>query len=338
MAARPHALALAEIGDRAEVRAIWSPTSERRALVAAEFGFPEAGGPAVIAADPDIDAVLILTPPNARAELVRTFARSGKHILMEKPVERTTPAAETIVAECAAAGVTLGVVFQQRFRDGARMLSALLATGALGAVGAVRVSIPWWRPQSYYDEPGRGTLARDGGGVLLSQAIHALDLLISLAGPVAEVQALAATTRLHRMETEDFAAAALSFASGVPGSLVASTAAFPGASDEISLDCERASASLASGVLTIRWRDGRVERHGEETGTGGGADPMAFSHASHKALILDFIEAITSGRQPAITGREALRVHRLIDALLASSAAKRVVSVVEETNPEPSRA
>ena len=338
MASRPHALALSELGDIAQVHAAWSPTPSRREAFHAEFGFPIAAGPAAIAADPEIDAVLILTPPNARAELVRTFAHAGKHILMEKPVERTTRAAEAIVAECRAAGVTLGIVFQQRFRDGARALAAMMTTSALGRLGAIRVAIPWWRTQAYYDEPGRGTLARDGGGVLISQAIHVLDLLLSLAGPVAEVQAVAANTSLHRMETEDFVAAALRFANGAPGSLVATTAAFPGGADEISFHCERATARLEAGVLTVHWRDGRVERHGEETGTGGGADPMAFSHAWHKALIVDFIEAIKAGRQPAITGEEALRVHRLIDALLASSADGRSVPVAEETNLERSRA
>jgi predicted dehydrogenase len=334
MASRPHALALHDLRDVAEVRAIYSPTPSRREKYADAFGFPVALDIAAIAADPAVDAVLILTPPNARADLVRTFAHAGKHILMEKPVERTTAAAEAIVAECRAAGVTLGIVFQQRFRDGARRLGAMLAAGALGPIGAVRVATPWWRTQGYYDEPGRGTLARDGGGVLLSQAIHTLDLLLSLTGPVTEVQAIAATTRLHRMETEDFVAAGLRFANGAPGSLVATTAAFPGGTDEVCLDCENACAELRAGVLTVRWRDGREERHGEETGTGGGADPMAFSHAWHKALIFDFIEAIKTGRQPAITGHAALRVHRLIDALLASSAEGRAVQVVEETNPE----
>src|SRR5690606_22151086 len=157
-------------------------------------------------------------------------------ILMEKPIERTTEAAEAIVATCERQGVSLGIVFQHRFRAGSMRLRALVADGALGPIGCVRLAVPWWRPQTYYDEPGRGTLARDGGGGLISQAIHSIDLMLSLAGPVEEVQSVAGTTRLHRMETEDFVGAGLRFASGAFGSLIATTAAFPGEGEELVID------------------------------------------------------------------------------------------------------
>ena len=134
--------------------------------------------------------------------------RAGKQVLMEKPVERSVAAAERIVATCQTAGVKLGVIFQHRFRPASRQLAGLMADGALGALQAVHLSVPWWRPQAYYDEPGRGSFAQDGGGVLLTQAIHSLDLMLSLAGPVEAVSAIATTTGMHRMETEDFVGAA----------------------------------------------------------------------------------------------------------------------------------
>ena len=108
--------------------------------------------------------------------------------------------------------MTLGIVLQHRFRAVAERLADRLASGALGTIAAVHIAVPWWRPQGYYDEPGRGTYARDGGGVLISQAIHTLDLALSLAGPVDEVVAVAGTTALHRMEAEDFVAAGIRFA------------------------------------------------------------------------------------------------------------------------------
>ena len=178
---------------------------------------------------------MILTPPDTHLELVERFAGAGKHILLEKPLERSTERAAALVAVAESAGVRLGVVFQHRFREASQALRARLDQGVLGALAAVNVICPWWRPQSYYDEPGRGTLARDGGGVLITQAIHTLDLMLSLTGPVAEVAAVSGTTGLHRMETEDFAGAGLRFANGALGALIATTAAYPGFPERIEL-------------------------------------------------------------------------------------------------------
>jgi len=330
MAVAPHARSLRDLGDRVSVMGVFARNQDRRAAIATEFGFPAAESADAIIDDPNVAAVLLLTPPNARTELVERLAAAGKHILMEKPVERTTGAAEAIVETCERAGVTLGIVFQHRFRPNSRKLKALLANGALGSIAAVCLSVPWWRPQQgYYDQPGRGTLERDGGGVLISQAIHPLDLMLSLTAPVGEVQAVAGTTRIHRMETEDFVGAGLRFADGAPGSLSATTAAYPGASEQLALECERGGAVLQAGDLAVHWHDGRSERFTEDSGFGGGADPMAFPHDWHLALITDFLDAIEAGRSPTVTGREALKVHRLIDALLASSREGRAVAVAQ---------
>ena len=329
MGAKPHALALRDLAAEGvvRVRGVHARSAETRAAFAAAHGFPEAADLEALAADPSVHAALIVTPPNARAEIVAAFAGAGKHILSEKPLERTVDAARGIVETCEAAGVTLGVVFQHRFRKASEALAARLADGAFGPVHMVGVAVPWWREQAYYDAPGRGTYARDGGGVLISQAIHTLDLMLSLAGPVTEVQALCATTAAHRMEAEDFSAGGLRFASGAVGSLVATTAAFPGDAESIRLDCARASAVLKSGVLDIRWRDGRHETVGEPAATGGGADPMAFPSDWHRDLIADFVAAVQAGRPPRVTGRQALDVHRLIAAIEASSAEGRAVHV-----------
>jgi len=176
------------------------------------------------------------------------------------------------------------------------------------------VCVPWWREQSYYDEPGRGTYERDGGGVLISQAIHTLDLMLSLTGPVSYVAAMAHTTSLHQMESEDYVSASMKFSSGAVGSLVASTAHYPGGAESITLHFSQCVAHLQSGVLTLTWRDGREEQFGETSTTGGGADPMAFTHTWHRSIIEDFSNAVRTGNKPCVTGREALQVHALIDA------------------------
>lgn len=286
-----------------------------------------------IAADPEVDFALILTPPNARAEIIAPLAKAGKHILMEKPIERDSNAAEEIVSLCESARVLNAVVFQHRVREASGELARLVESGDLGQLCLAEVSVPWWRDQAYYDEPGRGTYARDGGGVLISQAIHTLDLLLSLTGEVSQVQAMARTTSLHDMESEDFVTAGLDFANGAVGSLVASTASYPGDAESITLHFDKASTRLKSGVLQVDWHDGRSETYGASASTGGGADPMAFTHAWHRDVIADFCSAIANSHAPLVSGRQALNVHRLIDALIDSSRTQKAVKVANQEVP-----
>ena len=277
MASLPHGKSLAALAGRLDVRGVFSPNRERRQAFARRFGLPAADNLEAVLDDPAIDVVLLLTPPNARASLVSALAAAGKHILMEKPIERTTAAAEAIVTGCIEAGVKLGIVFQHRFRDGALALRQRLRAGELGEIEVVRLSVPWWRPQSYYDEPGRGTFARDGGGVLISQAIHSMDLMLSLAGPVREVAAMAGTTGLHRMESEDFVGGALLFQNGALGTIAATTANYPGSVETLTINTTRATATLTGGTLDIAHLDGRTEQIGEATGSGGGRRSDGFS-------------------------------------------------------------
>lgn len=330
MAVTPHAKSLADLRDRVEVAAAYSPTARRRDAFASRFGLPVTDDLDTIVDDPSIDYAVLLTPPNARLELVQRLAGAGKHILMEKPVERTTAAAAEVVEAAERAGVVLGIVLQHRFRAVAERLGERLASGALGILAAASITVPWWREQSYYDEPGRGTYARDGGGVLISQAIHTLDLALSFTGPVDEVVAVGGTTPLHRMEAEDFVAAGIRFANGAHGALMATTAFYPGAPERIELACTRAGAVLGPGGVTIRYHDGREEEFGETQGSGSGADPMDFPHDAHRALHADFLDALAEGRAPRITGRGALGVHRFIDALVEATRTANSVPVARD--------
>jgi UDP-N-acetyl-2-amino-2-deoxyglucuronate dehydrogenase len=317
MAVTPHARGLVDLSDEVEVVAAFSPTEARRAAFAERFPFPLADRLEAVLEDPRVEAVMILTPPNTHLDLVRRAAAAGKHVLLEKPLEVTTERAEALVEAAAAAGVTLAVVLQHRFRSTAERLAAVLREGELGSIVGCSTTIRLWRPQSYYDEPGRGTLARDGGGVLLTQGIHTLDLMLSLAGPVAEVRGFSAISPVHRMEAEDMACAAVRFTSGALGVIDATTAAYPGFPERIDLIGERGSASLSGAGLSVAWHDGRTLELAADPAAGGtGADPMAFSHAGHRAVLADFAAAVRTGGRPRVPGVEALRVHRLIDALI----------------------
>jgi UDP-N-acetyl-2-amino-2-deoxyglucuronate dehydrogenase len=327
MAIPPHADSLLELADRVEVAGVFSRERERLDRLAARYTFPVTDALEPLLADRSIEVVLVLTPPATHLELVERAAAAGKHVLLEKPVEVTAPRAERLVETAERAGITLGIVLQHRFRPNSLKLEALIRSGALGEIAAASAAIRWWRPQSYYDEPGRGTKARDGGGVLLTQAIHSLDLFQSLAGPIAEVTGFAGTSALHRMETEDIVCAGIRFANGALGTIDATTASHPGFPERLELVGTRGTAVLNGGVLELFWQDGRTKSFAGERLLGGGADPMAFSHAHHCAVLRDFLDALDDKRPPKVSGREALKVHRLIDALLRSSETRQSVVI-----------
>ncbi|MFK5978747.1 MAG: Gfo/Idh/MocA family oxidoreductase [Rhizobiaceae bacterium] len=282
-----------------------------------------------IANDADVDMVVLATPPNARLEIIEILSAAGKPILTEKPLERNSVEARKIVELCEARDVPLGVMLQQRTHPIVRSVHSRLRSREFGAVSFVRIEVPWWRPQSYYDVQGRGSYARDGGGVMISQAIHTFDLALWLVGDVHSVHGFARTSLFHKMESEDLVTAGLEFKNSAIGSFTATTAAYPGAAESIEIHCERASLRIVSGTLQVNWQNGERETTGEELTTGSGADPMAFSCDLHRTVMLNFADAISRGKNPEITGREAMAVHNLIDAIALSSREGRGVLIEE---------
>jgi predicted dehydrogenase len=318
MAVKPHMLALRELSSRVEIAACYSPSAERRAKFAEQYGQSATGDIDAIARDDSIRAVAILTPPWAHLDLVQRFAAAGRHILLEKPIEATLERSLEVVETCERAGVKLAIVFQHRFRTAGMKLAELMRTGKLGRLLSASASVRWWRGPDYFAQPGRGMAARDGGGVLLTQAIHSLDLFLDLAGPVREVAAFHANSGLRRVDTEDLAAAAVRLANGAIGVIDATSTAYPGFPERIELAGELGSAVIETQKLRVDLKDGTVIEEGGAGGGGGGADPMAFSPDAHRRLIADFLDAIEQNRAPRTDGRSALRVHRLIAAMLAS--------------------
>src|SRR5918997_5786724 len=321
MAHKPHLQSLRELGHLADIAGCHAPSAARRQ----EFSrnnpdLPIAAELDGLLRDRTIDALVLLTPPTTHLELVERCAAAGKHVLLEKPVEVSAERARRAVEVMSAAQLTFGVVLQHRFRAAAHKLRKLVRSGELGTLLSASAAIRWWRPPEYFAQAGRGMRARDGGGVLLTQAIHTLDLFQSLTGPITQVAAMTKTSPLRRIDTEDIAAAAIEFHNSAVGTIDATTVSYPGFPERIELACENATAVLAAESLEVFWKDGRHIRHEGSSAGGGGADPMAFSHEAHKALIADFLAAVREGREPLVSGREGVKVQVLIEAMLQSSA------------------
>ena len=316
-ALQPHARALIDLADRARV--VWAAASSAARLkdVGERYGFPTTTDVARAIADPAVDAVMVLTPANAHLPIAETAFAAGRHVLCEKPIEVSIERGEALIAAGRRANRRLGICLQMRFRPGSRRLHQALRDGELGEVQAATMMVPWWRPQSYYDEPGRGVKARDGGGVLITQAIHALDLFRWLVGIERVEAAQVRTTALHRMETEDYAAALVRLRNGASGTIIATVAAWPGSPEWLHIIGSKGTARLEGGSLRLAFVDGRDEALADTSGTGSGASVMAFSHDAHRAVLSDFLEAIEQGRDPAIPGEEALATQRVIEAILA---------------------
>jgi predicted dehydrogenase len=312
----PHAKAVLDLSDRVNVVHAVARNAGQRQAAAEQYGFLTSNDAAAAIADPRVDAVMILTPTNSHLEFAEAAFAAGKHVLCEKPLETTTERGERLVASGRRANRRLAVMLQLRFRAAGRRLKVLLDSNALGDIQAATMTVPWWRPQAYYDEPGRGVKERDGGGVLMIQAIHTLDLFRWFVGIGSVDAAMVRTTSLHRMETEDYATALVRLGNGAPGTIIATVAAFPGGPEHIMLIGSKGVARMDGSNLRVSFLDGTEDVVQDTGGSGSGSSIMAFSHEPHKAVIGDFLDAIEQGRDPAITGEEALATQRVIDTIM----------------------
>jgi predicted dehydrogenase len=327
MGSVPHFKSLLDLVHEAEI--VWVHARDATRLAAAQLpqGVNRTTRLEDILEDASVRAVLVLTPPNTHLALVQRLAHAGKHVLVEKPLEVNLARAQRLVEVCEQKGGLLAVMLQHRLRPAAVHQRALLNAGDLGQLVSASASVRWWRPQSYYDVPGRGTLARDGGGVLMTQAIHTLDLLLSYTGLPARVMGLASTSPVHTLEAEDCACALLHYASGAMASLQATTAAYPGFPERIELNGTLGSATLEAGVLQVALMNGQTLSMGSQQDSGGGADPMAFDQAAHRVVLQDFIDAVRLSREPAVTGRSALAAQQVIEAIMASAQSAQPVNL-----------
>ena len=281
--------------------------------------------------DAPIDVVMIGSPSGAHAEQGIAAAGRGRHVLVEKPIDVSTARGRALVGAADAAGVKLGVLFQDRRKPALVRLAAFLREGGLGRVLLVSARVKWHRPPEYYSASRwRGTLAQDGGAALVNQGIHTVDLLLWLLGPVARVQAVAAR-QVHAIEGEDVALALLQFASGAVGTLEATTAAWPGYPRRVEISGTEGTVVIeGDDVVAADLRTARADLvGGAGTNTSASAATAVVSDATpHRRLVEDFAQAIAEGRDPACSGREGLRSLAVVEAVYAAAARAGGVEVV----------
>ena len=293
-------------------------------------------------AHPGVDVVCICTPSGAHLEPAEKAARAGKHVVVEKPLEITLPRCDALIAACDAAGVRLCTIFPSRFSAANRALKAAIDAGRFGRLTLGDTAVKWWRNQDYYDSGGwRGTWDLDGGGALMNQAIHNVDLLQWLMGDVESVTALAATLAHDRIEVEDTLVAALRFRNGALGTIEAATSAYPGLLKRTEIHGDRGSARVEQDDITL-W-DFSLKVPGDqevyaamEAPAGikaGASDPRGISHAGHRAQLADFLRAIDEGRAPFVDGREGRKSVAIIRAIYESAREERTIRLPSDAAP-----
>ncbi len=272
-------------------------------------------------ADKDVEVVTICTPSGAHLEPAVLAAESGKHVIVEKPLEITLERCDKIIVACEKAGVVLGTIFPSRFHQSAQQLKAAVEAGRFGTLTLGDAIVKWYRTQEYYDSGvWRGTWALDGGGALMNQAIHSVDLLAWLMGPVAEVTAQSALLAHQRIEVEDNIVATVRFQNGALGVIEASTAAYPGSLKRIEIHGSTGSAVIEEEDIvkwdfqTSRPEDAEIREKmaTKISGGGGAADPAAIGHHGHTMLFADVVKAIETGVKPLIDGYEGRRSVEII--------------------------
>ncbi len=269
---------------------------------------------------PNVDYVDVCTFPDFRMQALEICAAAGKHIQVQKPIATNLETARAMVETARRAGIRLGVVSQHRFDDASRFLRRAIAGGRLGRLLECDCYVKWYRPPEYYARPIKGSWRTEGGGALINQAIHQVDLLRWLAGPLREVYAVWQLGGLHRIESEDVVNAVVSYASGATGVIQAATAFWPGYTERTEFHGAKGTAIISGDKLTtwdVRDDVGEAPPLAREVASGS-SDPMAIALEPFERQFLDFGAAIRDGRAPLVSGEEGCQALEIVDAVYRS--------------------
>jgi UDP-N-acetyl-2-amino-2-deoxyglucuronate dehydrogenase len=311
------------------VAAVYGANAERSARLAAAFGASSYDNFERFLAH-GLDFVIIGSPSGCHAEQAIAAARRGLHVLVEKPIDVTTARVDALLEEVDRARVKLGVCFQDRLHPDINATKAFIDSGQLGKPVLVSGRVKWYRPPEYYSgSRWRGVAALDGGGAVMNQAIHTVDLLLWMFGPVASVYAKAGTL-VHSIEVEDTAVAVLEFTSGATGSLEATTSVYPGYPRRIELTGTEGTVIIEHDrVIRSDMRSGGpgVVSTSEGDSNASANSPTVSDTRGHQRIIRDFVRAIETGGTPICDGREGRRSVALVEAIYASAKSDRPIEL-----------
>ena len=330
-AAKMHAEAVRAI-PHAQVRVICNRAEAKGRPLAEAFDAEWTPDYRQAVARDDVEAVCVCTPSGTHAEIAEAAAQAGKHLAVEKPIDVTLERADRIIHAAQHAGVKMTCIFHNRFTIGVYKARQALGQGRLGKLTLAEASVKWYRPQEYYDASWRGTRALDGGGALMNQAIHTIDLMQWLAGPVDTVFGHTATLA-HQMQTEDTASAVVTFRNGALGVIQGATSCWPGEQARLALHGERGTIVLKEGRIAT-WKladadpDEELQMLALERDLGSGSsDPQEIGYELHRRQITDLVEAIREDRPPAVEGVEARRAVEIVLAIYESAQQGAIVTL-----------
>ena len=273
----------------------------------------------------EIDIVTIATPSGLHMEPTVAAAKAGKHVICEKPLEITLERIDAMIEAHEKAGTRLGGIFPYRFNDLMVPLREAINSGRFGTITYASVYVPWWRTDAYYKDSWHGTWKLDGGGALMNQSIHMVDMLCDLLPPIESVQAYTATLG-HKMEAEDAAVAALRYTNGALGLIYGTTASYPGQFRRFEITGTKGTVINVENSITVwQFADERPEdeevrkRFMEIEGGGGVADPAAITHENHTRNFKAFLDTLERGEDFWIDGPEARKAVEVILAVYRSA-------------------
>lgn len=285
---------------------------------------------------PGVDVVIVTTPSGAHLEPAVAAAIAGKHVVVEKPLEISPERCDRIIDACDKHQVKLCTIFPSRFHDANTTLKSAVDAGRFGRLTLGETTCKWWRSQAYYDEGGwKGTQALDGGGALMNQAIHNVDLLLWMMGDATHASGFTATLAHERIEVEDTAVACLRFKNGALGVIQATTSVYPGLPKTIGIHGDKGTVVIEQEDV-LRWEfnpetneDAAVKaRFAQKVGaSGGSSDPKAISYQGHARQLADFVSAIESNTSPRVDGREGRKAVALICAIYESMRTGKAVAI-----------
>jgi UDP-N-acetyl-2-amino-2-deoxyglucuronate dehydrogenase len=278
---------------------------------------------------PKVDYVDLCTFPDFRLQALEVCAQSKKHIQVQKPASTNVETARRMIEVAKDAGILLGVVSQHRFDDSTQFLKKAISGGRLGKILQADAYVKWYRSAEYYSRPIKGSWATEGGGALINQAVHQVDVLLWLIGPVQELFGYWQLGALHKIESEDVVNAVLKYASGATGVIQASTAFWPGYSERMEIHGAKGTAVITGDKLTT-WD---VENDSGEPApidrqvASGASDPMAISLTPFERQFLDFGDAIEKGRPPLVSGIDGYRALEVVSGVYTSCREGRMVAI-----------